>query len=215
MAVLSYSKYSTYEACPRKYKYRYLDKIPTEKTVYMARGTEVHASIEDFINGKVDKIHPDIQGYYGGYFQKLKDLGARAEETFAVSSDWKKTEFSDPDALVRGVLDIIMPPRDGELDIFEVKTGRVYDDHVGQRHLYGTAALHLYPDVNVVRVTGIYVDKKDVRVNDFARMFQSMLTDTWNSRFEKLRTDTEYPMMPSQSCSRCPFSRYSNGPCEF
>lgn len=46
---LSYSSISTYQRCPRKWKFRYLEKIPTISSAPLAFGGAFHNTIEDFI----------------------------------------------------------------------------------------------------------------------------------------------------------------------
>ena len=43
---LSATKYNTYNLCPLKFKYQYIDNIPTEKKTYFEFGTIVHNVIE-------------------------------------------------------------------------------------------------------------------------------------------------------------------------
>ncbi len=46
LATLSPSRASDFKTCPQLYKFKSIDKIPTEPTIYQARGTTVHLALE-------------------------------------------------------------------------------------------------------------------------------------------------------------------------
>ncbi|MEE4195245.1 MAG: PD-(D/E)XK nuclease family protein [Anaerolineae bacterium] len=46
---LSYSSISTYQRCPRKWKFRYIEKIPTLSSAPLAFGGAFHNTIEDYL----------------------------------------------------------------------------------------------------------------------------------------------------------------------
>ena len=46
LATLSPSRASDFKTCPQLYKFKSIDRIPTEPTIYQARGTTVHLALE-------------------------------------------------------------------------------------------------------------------------------------------------------------------------
>ncbi len=69
MTIYSHSKLSTFEQCPLKYKYKYIDKIKPliEKTIEAHLGSSVHNALEWLYNNAQKKIIPtidDIINYY-------------------------------------------------------------------------------------------------------------------------------------------------------
>lgn len=46
LTTLSPSRASDFKTCPQLYKFKSIDKIPTEPTIYQARGTTVHLALE-------------------------------------------------------------------------------------------------------------------------------------------------------------------------
>ena len=46
LATLSPSRASDFKTCPQFYKFKAIDRIPTEPTIYQARGTTVHLALE-------------------------------------------------------------------------------------------------------------------------------------------------------------------------
>ena len=69
MVIYSHSRLSTFEQCPLKFKYRYLDKIipEMEKTIEVHLGSAVHDTLEwvykTVISGKVPSIDDTIVKY--------------------------------------------------------------------------------------------------------------------------------------------------------
>ena len=48
MNTFSYSKISTYQQCPLKYKFQYIDKIPTKPSIHLIKGSKIHKLLENF-----------------------------------------------------------------------------------------------------------------------------------------------------------------------
>jgi CRISPR/Cas system-associated exonuclease Cas4 (RecB family) len=215
--ILSYSKYSTYEKCPRKFKFRYMDKLEEPKGDAMSRGTVIHNSVEDFLLGKVDQLHPDIHSYYGQFFTALRDAGAIPEEKIAVDRNWKLTDWDSPDAYCRSVLDIRMPMRDdGEVQVFELKTGKIYPEHYDQRELYAVKVQALLKDAKMIKVTGIYLDlKKNSPTYLHPHYYQEPKIELWASKFRTILRDELFIPNPTFSCRFCHFRKDNGGPCEF
>src|SRR3989344_1428422 len=75
MAVYSYSKLSTYEQCPGKYKLRYIDNIKPEieHTIESFLGKAVHAALEYLYNQKMRGTLlalDDVMEYYANYWNE-------------------------------------------------------------------------------------------------------------------------------------------------
>jgi len=48
--VESPSSINTYKQCPRRYFYRYIEKLPSKPSIYLIRGKIVHSVLEDFFD---------------------------------------------------------------------------------------------------------------------------------------------------------------------
>jgi len=77
MVIYSHSRISTFEQCPLKFKYKYIDKIEPEieKTIEALLGEVVHLTLEWIYNKvKDEKITPTLEqviDYYSENWQKL------------------------------------------------------------------------------------------------------------------------------------------------
>ena len=212
---LSYSGWKTWDTCAAKYKYSYIDKLPRGPShPAAARGTEIHGTIDKYLMGEVDEVHPEIKAKYGQWLQGLRDSDHELlpERKFAFTENWEETDFNDPDAAWRGLLDLLVHPV-GET--FEWKTGGIYDEHGLQAELYGLTTLLLYPNNSQVTITNVYLDKFKTKKRTYNRDDLPSLLAMWDHRREDLINDTLHSPNPGWYCRFCDFSKAQGGPCQF
>jgi len=217
----SYSSWSTFNKCPARYKYSYIEKVPVpegEPHPAMARGTEIHDSIEQYVLGEQEYLHPDIHQKYGQWVFGLRESYECAPELrFAMTRNWKPTKWDAKNAWVRGFLDLKLES-DEDLIVYEWKTGRMYDDHQDQRFLYGMVALQLFTGYSTATVHGVYFDQKRKDWPDpenYDRENLPFMQAEWTKRFTRLETEEVFPPNPTFLCKYCPFSTEAGGPCQF
>lgn len=56
--IQSSSSINTFRQCPRKYYYRYIEKLPTKKNIHLIRGGATHTTLEDFFD--IDSSITDV-----------------------------------------------------------------------------------------------------------------------------------------------------------
>ncbi len=213
MAARSYSQISLYERCPRQFNLRYNEQLPTPKSQQASRGTEIHESVEQYLLGEITTPHPEISTYHP-WLKELKDEGARPEQAFCFNLEWEPVDWKCETAYVRGYIDAVLEDDDG-LCIYEFKTGGIYEDHAHQRHLYGLAAMVLYPQYPQVEVISVYFDKHETVSVEYQRSMLNTYKYMWMQRIDKLNVDPHFAARPGPYCNWCPFSRKKGGPCEF
>ncbi|NHZ70335.1 MAG: recombinase RecB, partial [Proteobacteria bacterium] len=59
LKTLSPSRASDFKTCPQLYKFKSIDKIPTEPTVFQARGTTAHLALERLFQLPRDQRTPE------------------------------------------------------------------------------------------------------------------------------------------------------------
>lgn len=220
--VKSFSKWSTYDQCPRKYKYRYKDRIPviqTERNDAAQRGTRVHESVEHMLQGKREDVDEEIQEEFGEWLISLKNFDNIPELKFAIDKEFEVCDYDSPDCLVRGFIDlVVMPEVDGVPSVagFEWKTGKLYDSHLAQKMLYGMVLLILYPDVKTTSITGVYFDHpKHNKKIVYSRSMLGTYKWMWLRRFDTMDADNVCAPNPSFLCKWCDYSKGNGGPCSF
>ncbi len=218
MTTVSYSGLSMYTQCPSSFQRKYLlkEKVLSEPTresaPAMFRGTDIHNSIEDLLNGKREDVHKEIQKNYLGFCTELKEKGTQAELAFAFDTNWEPLTFDDPTAEIRGYMDAVLCT-DDELVVYEWKTGKEYPEHANQRHLYGLAAMLMFPQHDKVRVIGTYLDQCKNVENSYLRSQLTTLKWTWTRKINKTKPPQPYPMRPSWKCRYCNYSKNQGGTC--
>ena len=215
----SYSQYTTHKSCGYKYKLAYIDKVPVDRGVSspaMERGSRMHDSAEAYVLGS-DELDPELDGYKQWLFNLRENYDCRPELQWAYLPDWTPTDFKDPDAYVRGIWDLMILPHDEaqSLDVKEYKTGKIYDDHDGQRHLYGLAGMLMFPQFKSVNVETVYFDKKKANSNTWSLSQLDEMKKVWQDRFHIMTLEASYIPNPSWTCRFCDFSKQKGGPCRF
>lgn len=215
--IVSYSGLGSYNKCPSQFARKYVWKehgaayIPAPAA---ARGTTLHGTIEDLINGKRDDLPKEI-AFYTQFFTGLREQGAIAEEKFCFNTLWEPVDFEDHDTgMIRGLMDITLyVPGETESNVYELKTGKVYDDHPYQRNLYGLIDLINHPEIEKVTVTGVYLDlKKNIPTVYYQNMLASYKY-MWERKINKVQPPQPYPMRPGWYCRSCPYSKGNGGKC--
>lgn len=79
--IQSPSSISTYQKCPRKYYYSYIEHLPSKPSIAQVRGTIAHAVLEKFFNINVDSVSRDN---FANFFRNsVQDL---------LVSEWKSSQ---------------------------------------------------------------------------------------------------------------------------
>lgn len=199
---ISYSGMSLYNKCPLKWHDSYIlgNREPSGKAA--ERGTMLHDLLEQFFKG--NGPYPTgnaCLAKWEPYMQALKAQGLVAEGEVAVMEDWSPAKFDDPDAWARGKID-------GETDdIFDWKSGKIYDDHELQGLFYAAMRYKLstkfvYLDIPLHVASWMYT--------------HSQIDDARGQIDEKIRiirADEEWLPTPGRECQWCKKSWRNGGSC--
>lgn len=214
----SYSRINTFFQCKAKYNWSYIDvqDIPFVPSPAMERGTEVHNSVEGFLRGHTEHLHPDIHKHYGQFFLGLREnYSVMPEHRWALDWNWEVCQYGDHNAMIRGFMDLKIVPHEDNLQIYEFKTGKIYPDHDQQKLLYGTAGLCEHPEYEQVDVTGVYFDLKQNRAITYPMEMLPEYKGVFNRQIAEIEACEDFIPEPSYSCRWCRFSKTNGGPCAF
>ena len=217
---LSYSAWKTWDQCPAKYRFSYIEKLPRKPAgPAAARGTEIHNSVDQYLTKKIEEPHEEITHRYGQWLMQLRELPQKLEpeKRWAVDKDWNLCDYKDPEAVWRGFIDLHIPMLPGEtiVDEYEWKTGKIYDDHKYQANLYSVIALVMEENAQLARVTNVYFDQGKTTVTELPREDFEGQKFLWDQRHADLHKDDILPPNPGWYCRYCDFSRENGGPCTF
>ena len=208
----SYSRYSMWKACPRKYKYRVIENLPETMHPAASRGTEIHAHMENYLLGNLGALPPEID-YYQSFLDGLKEIGVHPEIRLSFTKDWTPCEWDAPDRFFRCVLDALVLRPDRAV-VYDWKTGKEYPDHINQREIYAVAVSAAHPELLEISVYHTYLDTKQNTWTTWHRDEIPALREKWEAAIEPMFADTMYEAKPSWMCRFCAFSsRYGTGPC--
>ena len=211
----SLSKYGTFKKCAAQYKFRYVDKLPTQQSATASRGTDLHATIEAYLCGQPITLSAPLD-FYQSWLDDLRRIeGLRPEAKLAVTRDWKACDFDSPDAWVRSVLDLLIPPRSGKIPVYDWKSGKIYDDHEDQKELYSLLALLNLEGAYEAEAIHVYVDLGKTTATTYHRDQIPALQEKWTRRFNAVESAVDFPYNPQYACRWCSFSKSNGGPCPF
>jgi len=219
----SYSRWRTYDDCPARARYTYVDKLATgdDDSPALARGSRIHAGARDFVvlggdlPEDLERFADEFAILRRAWEGKLEDV--LLEEQWAFDRDWNPVEWFAPSAWARVVLDALVAdwPKRQAL-VVDHKTGRVRPEgHESQLSLYALAVLSRYADVDRVHATLWYLDHGVAHGRTYLRAQLDDLRKGWLGRVEPMLSDRTFEPRPSDACRWCPFSKSKEGPCRY
>ena len=212
----SYSRLSTYEDCPKQYWYSYVENMPgfRPQSPAASRGSAIHDLGERYLKGEL-KIYPPEFQKVSGHAMLLKRMGAQAELKLAVTDKWEPCDYKDPNAYLRGIIDILYP-EDKHIHIQDWKTGQVYPGHPVQMENYVAIAAAHFPEATHFITRLVYIDQGIVtppKTTEVHRLKPiRMLMD---GRIKNAEDDTIFPTTPGAGCKWCEYAKKYGGPCQY
>jgi CRISPR/Cas system-associated exonuclease Cas4 (RecB family) len=229
----SFTSWSTYNTCPAKYKFKYIEKVPgLPAGPAAARGTEIHESIANYItmdDCDPDKLHPAVnKEVMLPVFDMYRDHGNGlrfVEVPIYFTKQWEDTIKGHPNRWGMAVFDAVRvggdwrvsdDPHATVISIAEWKSGKPKDDHKEQRSLYALAGFARWIEPVEVRVTTYYVENTAPPARlTVKRSAEEKLQKLWNGRVEQLTEDEIMAPRPGYYCRWCDYSKERGGPCMF
>lgn len=215
MMVWSLSKLQTFEKCPLKYKYKYIDKIPDGPSgPAAARGTMLHAAMEAHI--VTGDALPAELSMYTGFLGSLKSQEGQVlpEAKLGMKIDWSPCAYDDPDVWWRGILDLLVVSATQGV-VYDWKTGKIYPDHDDQKDIYSTATLSKYPHLYEVRAIHVYLDIGKNKEKTTHRNQVADVQKRFEHRVHMMECCVEFIPKPQFLCRYCGYSRVNGGKCQF
>lgn len=191
---LSYTRIDQFQSCPRRFRYTYIDRLPTLPSPALSLGSAVHGALEAFYDHKLPGCPSEEQllgylydawdqrGFVGlpreeqlRYYRHAQDVLRRYHQRHAASyrlpaatEAWFELPVTDQ-AVVVGSIDRVDVDDDGALHIVDYKTNRRVGDRrrvAGslQLALYALACRHLYGRLPATVSLDFVVPGVEVRV---------------------------------------------------
>lgn len=211
----SYSRYSLYEECPAKAKYKFIDKLPEPSSPAMERGNTIHKLAEQYTKGLIKKLPPELK-LFKEQFEELKRSKPIVEETWAFTSKWAKTTWNDwQGCAVRIKIDAACV-FDDTLYVIDHKTGKMREGYETQLSLYALGGMLTFPKVKTVSTQLWFLDQGGQPTEKEYKSTQlTVLMQDWDKRTRPMLADTRFSPKPGNACRWCPYSKSKGGPCKF
>jgi PD-(D/E)XK nuclease superfamily len=225
----SFSRYSDYRACPAKFKYKHLEKLPEPPSPAMARGTAIHKLAEDFTNGKLRTLPQELALFKDG-FKRLRGQKVKmVEEQWAFAPNWTLTKWNDwTGCWLRVKLDVAyINVEHNALVPIDHKTGKFREEkneeYMLQLDLYGTAGFAQVPTVDVISPRLWYLDygriypdpEQDEHEIEFFKKDATAMKKKWEARVAPMFRDRTFKPTPGDACRFCYYRKSNGGPCKF
>ena len=175
---LSFSRIDTHRTCPRKFRYQYIDRIPSRPAPALSFGSSIHEALELFYDRKlpVEPTEDELVGFLydtwdsSGFadvtrdeqkrwYQQGQDVLRRYHRRVTGSYQlpvateaWFELPFEE--AVVVGSIDRVDQDEDGNLRVVDYKTNKRVKDRTRvasslQLAIYALACEHLYGELPV------------------------------------------------------------------
>lgn len=226
----SYSRLQVYRECPKKFHYKFIEKIVEPQGEAAERGQEIHDLLEFYVRGGGVKFKEQIHTDCLTWLKHTRDLSPIVEEGFAFDAAWKRTQYFAKDVAVRIKMDLfyqlLKAPKKaphkyaGEFPLaiaLDFKTGKIdVEKHEEQLKLYALGGFMVLPDINEL-MTGVWYVDHEIKprfMAKFERADVPKLKKYWGGETKKMLTDRTYKPTPSARCSWCYLSAHKGGPCK-
>jgi len=211
----SLSALGTFEKCQLQYRFRYIDKLPSQRGEAANRGVEKHKIFEDVMKGTLPEL-PSEYSYFNAMLKDLKTQENYAEHKISLKRDWTPCPWEDPEVWFRGILDLKVCSGN-TASVYDWKTGRIYPDHDDQKSIYSLGVFAEEPAVQRVRAVHVYVDLGQQREKIYDRGEMHGMRKQWEIRASFLERTAPEDMIPNPGfhCRYCPYSAQKGGPCRF
>jgi CRISPR/Cas system-associated exonuclease Cas4 (RecB family) len=207
MIAWSWSRLDTFEACPLQFYHKNVIKsVPFEQTDTMIRGERIHKHIENALKGA--PIDSEVR-HMAQIIDRLNSINwdeRIIESENAYTESMKKVSWFARNAWVRIKQDFLAKKGVRAVAI-DWKTGknRGFSD---QLKLYAAEAMYLWPDVEVIETSYVFVDSKQRESKTFTRDDYQHIWDDFGDRAERIQIAEEngnWPAKPSaMACRFCP-----------
>lgn len=223
----SFSRYSSYKACPAAAKYKFIDKLKEPQNDAMARGEQIHKLAEDYTKGSIKKLPGELKLFKDDFTALKKQPALYVEESWTFKSDWSETQWNDWNgAWLRVKMDVAYINTEHNVLVpVDHKTGKYSDwklaEYEEQLELYSLAGLKKFPHVEAASPRLWFLDHGIVHPDPakeeifYTRDQESYLDKLWREKTYKMLNDTVFKPTPGDACRWCHFKKENGGPCRF
>lgn len=226
-APYSFSKISSFEGCPQKFKFQYIDKLKPniEDNYHLIKGRNIHKFFE--LMGNSEKFqehalkHPEEIQTVKSIFKDIKNpnhtlnpfLQAitndhNTKKEFKIGFDYSMNPcaYSAKNCLFRGIIDLVCIV-DNTLNLVDYKTGKAkefsYQD-TRQLMFYGLWFFKYRPHIEKIKINYVYVEHNQNNSIVLERKYVSDYESQLRNSITQIESATEF----HKKTTFCKFCQY-------
>ena len=212
----SFSRISTFETCPRHFKFSYIDNLDEEEKECLKKGSKVHSILENFQeyehNNRIveEFISSELGKKYLPYIDNSKPN--RKEFPFGLTSKLEPCDFGDPNCLFRGKVDLMFV-EDKMLNLIDYKTGKYKEEryqNYEQLIFYSIYFFNTYKYIKWIRISFVYVEHCLENCLILSRDSFPIYIKKLVSLITKIENEKEFNCNKSRLCDYCSFKDLCN-----
>lgn len=216
---LSFSRLSTFEQCPAQFDYLYVSKrVQSTSNEAADYGDRVHKVLEAYgllasdeerivMRAKAALEEKSTLEQWGGLVDKI--LARPGEKYFeyqmAVNRQLQPVDWFAKDVWIRSIADVLVVDGDTAYCL-DYKTGKIKDNPT-QLQLFAAMVMWLFPQVNTVKTSFIWLKFNETTNAKYERRFLDSLWRALEPRFDKVQEVIDlgvFDTKPSGLCPWCP-----------
>jgi len=209
-----FSKLDVFRACPQKFKFQFMDKLPTGSSPAMERGSHIHTEIETYLNGWSKTLPEDVESWKEA-FDALREHDFRGEQAIGLNKQWQLLpDWFSKATWLRVKMDAYYKEGD-TITVIDFKTGKYRVPSTDQIELYAIAGLSIYPEAQKVNAEFWFLDSDDLYKREYLREELVALRKKYERESEAMYNTEVWAPAPSRECRWCPFSKTKGGKCSY
>lgn len=207
-----FSKLDVYRACPQKFEYQFIKKLPQPDSAAMRRGSKMHESIEAYLNGWATTLMPEVESWKEA-LDALKKEKFAGEQALGFDKDWKKLlDWFAKTTWLRVKMDAYYR-KGNTMTVIDFKSGKYRVPSTDQIELYAIAGLSIFPDIETVAAEFWFLDTGDVFNRRYTAEELLKLRKKYETAVQPMYNDEKWEPTPSLECRWCPYSKTKGGKC--
>lgn len=211
---VGFSKLDCFRACPQKFKFQFIDKLPTAGSAAMDRGSKIHDTAEAYLRGWISAVEPPLSDWQDA-LDDLRTFKCLPEQAWGFNRIWELLpNWLHPDTWLRAKSDAHYV-KDGVLTIIDFKTGRYRVPSTEQIELYAICGSAVYPHIENISTEFWFLDADNTYVITYTREHLVELRKKYETYFAPIYAEEQWKPAPSRDCKWCEFSNSKGGKCQY
>lgn len=214
---LSFSRLSTFENCQAQFDYLYVSKrVQNTSNEASDYGDRVHKTLEAYGLLATDEERAEMRAKatleekttlekWGHIVDKI--LARPGEKLFehqmSVNRQLQPVDWFAKDVWIRSIADVLVVDGDTAYCL-DYKTGKVKDNPT-QLQLFAAMVMWLYPQVNTVKTSFIWLKFDEVTNAKYERRFLDSLWRALEPRFDKVQEVIDLGVFKAKPSGLCPW----------